>query len=571
MNHNFLTNVEQTIKENSDVGKLLTEICKIISISGNYSWCWIGTVNNQTGCIEPLPQCGIKPGYLKKIDFAVIQRMFKQQSFSGSLFNLAKFYVNNNIWNDPVWNNSKLQNWREKAFPSEFNSIAIFPLVQNLKTIGAVYLYSDKKDFFNHDELMLLEILLMNLSFALDKIELARCENESKQFYDKKEQDDKNQDDTLVVTYEKAEKIDRLKSAILASIGQKVWTPLNSIVGFVDLLGKKDNTFEEREAYCQLIASQSKYLLKVINDILQVINIDSHVVSLHRNTISLNNFLNEINSLFLNKLKNKNKKNVNLICNESPLIDDGLTTDVVKFRQIFTNLLDHAIMFTNSGDLSFGYYSHEKNILTCFVSYPGIELNLEDKIDIFDIFRKTADNSKSFGLSICKAYAHLLGGDIWLKTEPSKGSTIYFTLNYSSGETNSSKILNHLLMDKHWRTSEILLVEDDLCTIEYLTKILTQAGLKLFVAHDGKETEKFFQLLPQIDLVLLDVSLPDINGLELVKQMKIIRKDIPVIAQTALTVDDDGKELQNAGCDAYITKPYKRNQVLRVINSFMTA
>jgi signal transduction histidine kinase len=570
MNHSFLTNIEQTIKKNSDVGKLLTEICKIISISGNYSWCWMGTLNNQTGCIEPLQQCGIKPGYLKKISFSVSQRMFEHQSPSGSLFNIAKFYVNNDIWNDPVWNDSKLRNWREKAFPPEFNSMAIFPLVQNLKTIGAVYLYSDKKDFFNHDELLLLEILSMNLSFALDKIELERVEQDSNPFYADKKLDNEKQDKNLVVTYEKAEKIDRLKSAILASIGQKVRTPLNSIIGFVDLLEKKDNTFEERESYCQLIASQSKYLLKVINDVLQVSNIDSHVVTLQKGTVSLNMFLNEINSIYTRKLESKNKKNVVLICNESPFKHDTFTTDVFKFRQIFTTLLDHAIRFTDVGELRFGYHYHEKNLLTCFVSYPSIELNLEDKNDIFNIFRQPAGNSKSYDLAICKSYAHLLGGDIWLKTEPKTGSTIYFTLKYSLSEINSSGILNNLLIEKHWRTSEILLVEDDLCTIDYLTKILTQAGLRLFVAHDGKEAESFLQLLPQIDLVLLDVSLPDISGLDLVKQMKIIRKDIPIIAQTALAVNDDGKELQDAGCDAYITKPYKRNQVLDVINAFMT-
>lgn len=497
--------------------------------------------------------------------------MFEKQTPAGLLFNIARFYVNNNIWNDPVWNEPNMSIRREKAFPAEFNSIAIFPLVLNLRTIGALYLYSDKVDFFVQDEIMLLEILSMNLSFALDRIELTSNKIESKRTTLNKVEDYKNHDEKLVITYDKSEEIGRLKSAILASLSQKVRTPLNSIIGFVDLLGKNGNTAEEREAYCQLIASQSKYLLQIINDLLQISNLNSHVVSLKKETFLLNNLLNEINSTYLNKLENKNKKNVNLICVLSQLKNEEITTDIFKFRQIFTNLLDNAIRFNDSVELKFGFYSYDINLLKCFVSYQGIELNLEDKSDDFDIIGQSGDSSENYSLEICKENARLLGGDIWLETDSGMGCTIYFTLKCAPPEFSTSKILNHLLSIKHWRTSEILLVEDDLCTIEYLKKILTQAGLKLYVAHNGKETESFLQILPQIDLVLLDISLPDINGLELVKQMKIIRKEIPVIAQTALSVNDGGKELKKAGCDAYITKPYKRDQVLGVINSFMTA
>lgn len=575
MNHILLNKVDELILENKETEKLLNRTCHIISASGSYSLCWIGLINEKTGCIEPLPHCGTSSKYLKQINFGVSQKMFETQTPSGSLFNIAKFYVNNNIWNDPIWNQPTLHKWRARAFPPDFNSIAIFPLIQNLKTIGAVYLYSDKKDFFTHDELMLLEILAMNLSFALDKIESRKSKRMPESVVIKNNQFPAKQNNKINNSEEKSIDIDHLKSSILENISQKIKTPLNSIIGYVDLMEKSTNSSEENQAYCQLIVSQSKHLLQIFSDILQVSSLDSHVLKMKNETISLHNFLEEINKNYLKKLERKHEQNIRLICYQPPSSIEDIISDSKRIRQIFTILLDNAIKFISSGEVRFGYYSHDKDLLKCFVTYPFSGPDF-DKDNIFDIFRQTGEASRinygdsRFGFAVCKGNAHLLGGDIWLEADPKFGNTFYFTIKYTSQETNSSVILNQLIKDKHWRTNEILLVEDDLCTVEYLTQILTKAGLKIFVAHNGMETQRYFQLLPQIDMVLLDVSLPDVDGLELVKQMKIIRKDIPVIAQTALTISDGGQELLKAGCDAYITKPYKRDQVLSVINSFMT-
>ena len=175
------------------------------------------------------------------------------------------------------------------------------------------------------------------------------------------------------------------------------------------------------------------------------------------------------------------------------------------------------------------------------------------------------------GLAICKGNANLLGGDIRVESEPDKGTTFYFTLKYNPEESVSPTALKPENKNKHFKTHEILLVEDDACTIQYVTKILEQSGFKLLVAHNGKETVGLYEKLSEIDLVLLDMSLPDVSGFDLVKQMKKIRKDIPVIAQTALTVEDNGKQFLDAGCDGYITKPYKRETIMSAINSFISA
>src|ERR1035437_5925354 len=573
MDKKLLTDIEETFSKNSDIKKLLINTCKIISDSGNYSLCWIGIINENNGRMEPIPECEIELEYLETIYFALNQSMYESQVPSENIFNVGKYYVNNDIWNDPVF-----KGWRDKAIPPKLNSIAIFPLIQHLKTIGAVYFYSDKKGFFKHEELMLLQILSMNLSLALDKIKSDQDEKASKPELLSKEKELKRQNEKLLITREKTEELNRLKAAFLTNMSHEIRTPLNSIIGFADLLAKSDNTTEERQEYSQLIVSQSNYLLQLINNILQISKLDTHTVPLYKETVSLNKLLYERNVIYLNKLEDLNKKRIDLICRKQPVKTQfEITTDVSKFRQIFTNLLDNSVKFTDSGEIKFGYHSHDKNLLTCFVSDTGIGIKTKDKKELFDIFRQADEKSKrnygdtGLGLAICKGNAQLLGGNIRVESEPDKGTTFYFTLKYNRPEPTSPTVLKPGHKSQHWNTHAILLVEDDACTILYLTKILEQAGLKLLVAHNGKETEELYKKLSEIDLILLDMSLPDINGLDLVKQIKSIRKDIPIIVQTAVTVEDEGKQFLDAGCDGYITKPYKRDEILSLINSFITA
>ena len=573
MNNKLLTEIEETFSKNSDLKKLLLEACQIISDSGNYSLCWIGIINVETGRIEPLPECILKSEYLENIKYALNKSIYEGQLPSENIFNIGNYYVNNDIWNDPIF-----IGWREQAIPPEFNSFAIFPLIQNSKNIGAVYLYSDKKGFFKHDELMLLQILSMNLSLGLDKIIADQISAESNTELPISEHELKRYNDKLLIDREKTEELTRIKAEFLTNMGHKLRTPLNSIIGFADLLAKSETTAEERKEFSQLIVSQSNYLLQLVNNILQISKLDRHTLSLNKETITLNNLLDELNKLYADKLGNLNKRHIDLICKKpADILKFKLTTDALKFTQIFTNLLDNALKFTDSGQIKFGYYSHEKDELMCFVSDTGIGINPRDKRDLFDVFRQADLKSKrtygdtGLGLAICKGNANLLGGDIWVESEPDKGTTFYFTVKYNPGESVSQTELTTGIKYKHIKTHEILLVEDDSCTIQLLTKVLEMGGFKLIVAHNGKETRELYSKLSEIDLVLLDMSLPDISGFDLVKQIKTIRKDIPVIAQTAMSVEDNGKQFFDAGCDGYITKPYKRENVLSAINSFITA
>lgn len=569
--YRLLSEVEQAIVKFNKKEELLNEACQIISNNGGYPLCWIGMINSKTNFIKPIEHCKNVMLYHETIKVTVSENL--KESRDPSVINVlaGKYFICNNIWKDPI-----MKVWRQKAIPSHFNSMAVFPLLQNSETIGAIYYYENKIGFFTNDEIALLERLSTNLSYALEKIELQQKEEISRRLLEENEKTLKRQNDELEIARERAEESNRLKSAFLANMSHEIRTPLNAIIGFADLLKQADNSKEEQFDYCQIIVSQSDYLLRIISDILDISKLDSHTVSIYRETISLNGFLDELLRIYKNKLVKIRKKQIFLNCTKYLSADQfEISTDVVKFRQIFTNLIDNAIKFTDRGEIKFGYHTHDKEMLTCFVSDTGIGILPEYRDNIFDIFRQAENKAKKnyggtgLGLAISRGNAQLLGGNIKVDSEVDKGSIFYFTVNYVKNGDNSPKFKPKVFKTIS-KTKEILLVEDDLCTIEYIKIILSQVGFKTHVAHNGKEVEKFYDLLPQIDMVLLDMTLPDCNGFDLVKKIKSRYKEIPVIVQTAMTIVNDGKEFFEAGCDGYITKPYKREHLIELIQSHIS-
>lgn len=244
----------------------------------------------------------------------------------------------------------------------------------------------------------------------------------------------RRQNEELKVARKKAEESEQFKSAFLANMSHEIRTPMTAIIGFSDLLLGSDISKEAHD-YCKIIVHQSDYLLHIINDILDISKLDSHTVILNPENISLNKFLDELNVVYLNKLQ-KIEKNITLRCNKPDKLGDlNISTDFIRFRQIFTNLLDNAIKFTEQGEISFGFHECENNHLKCFVSDSGIGIDPKYHSEIFEIFKQVKNTSDKIyggtglGLAICKGNAQLLGGDIWIESEQNKGSTFYFTLN----------------------------------------------------------------------------------------------------------------------------------------------
>jgi signal transduction histidine kinase len=238
----------------------------------------------------------------------------------------------------------------------------------------------------------------------------------------------------LIAAKEKAEENDRLKTAFLHNISHEVRTPMNSIVGFSDLLADPDTLPEERKHYTEIIIQNSNQLLSIINDIVNIATIEAGQERAIINPVNINSICNLVYEQFLHKAKNKNI--ILVFNNYLPSVESDVMTDGTKLTQILTNLINNALKFTENGYIELGY-SVEGDNLKFFVKDTGIGIPPEKHEEIFKRFSQLnlAKNyqygGSGLGLSISKAYVELLGGKIWIHSSPGKGSTFYFTIPYT--------------------------------------------------------------------------------------------------------------------------------------------
>jgi len=375
----------------------------------------------------------------------------------------------------------------------------------------------------------------------------------------------------------KAEEGDRLKSSFLANMSHEIRSPINGIMGFSQMLQRKEYTPGKRRKFYHIIQSNTQHLLNIINDLLDVSKIDANQLTLNYQNFDLNKILQELYRGYEYELKEKGKEHIKLEVNFT--LDDRsryIHCDPNRFRQIMENLLSNAVKFTDEGIIEFGYELQSSNRLLFYVKDTGIGLSPDEQQYIFDRFRQVEDSTHrmsegtGLGLSISKNLVELLGGKMWTESKKGEGSTFYFTLPYErmstfqekEGENNEQEIQQ----DETGKT--LLIIEDDPTSIEYLKELLEPYGFELTVCKTGEQGYKSFKEHPDIDLILMDIKLPDINGLELIRKIRSLGSDkhIPIIAQTAYAMDGDAQRCIKAGCDDYISKPIDISDLLRMIN-----
>jgi signal transduction histidine kinase len=235
----------------------------------------------------------------------------------------------------------------------------------------------------------------------------------------------------------RAEEADRLKSAFLANMSHEIRTPMNAIVGFSSLL-LSELSETEKENYIRIINSNCENLMVLINDILDVSMIEANQIRIEPLPIDIHPLLRELESMF----RQKSKPGVDIILSmpmQKPLI---MVTDPYRFRQVFINLLSNALKYTEKGEIIFGY-QEPKDPVVFFVSDSGVGVDRKDFEKIFDYFMKLENSTTKLykgagiGLSISKKLVELMGGKIWLESEPGRGSVFYFSLPYSLSETTT--------------------------------------------------------------------------------------------------------------------------------------
>jgi len=366
--------------------------------------------------------------------------------------------------------------------------------------------------------------------------------------------------DALQKEKRKAEKSDRLKSAFLANMSHEIRTPMNAIIGFTGLIARNNLAAKERHEYIRHIQNSGEVLLNLIDDIIDIAKIEAGELKIIEKEYDINEMMNDLHRTFQQSLRQNRKEHIQLIMER--FVDSGkfhIKTDPFRLKQIMTNLLSNATKFTEKGQVNFGYRLEKDDMITFFVHDTGIGMTEENKKIVFDRFRQVEDSlnrkygGTGLGLAISRHIITLMKGKIWLESEKGKGTKFYVSLPYKPAEKQAIHIRSQEnekeLID--WSDKMILIAEDDDNNYFFLKSALKPTRLNLKRAINGKDAveiikndkEKNFQL------VLMDIQMPVMNGYESTAQIKRIRKDLPVIAQTAYAMSGEKEKSKKAGCD----------------------
>ncbi|WP_299526113.1 PAS domain S-box protein [uncultured Lutibacter sp.] len=378
----------------------------------------------------------------------------------------------------------------------------------------------------------------------------------------------------LIEAKKKAEESDRLKTEFISNMSHEIRTPMNGIMGFSELLGDPDLIDEKRKYFVQIIKNSGKQLLQIIDDIIEISKLGTKQVKVYEESVNLNDLLLELFSIFDSKAKE----------NKTPLyLEKGLSdkqsiilTDRSKLNKIVSNLLENALKFTNVGSIEFGYKlknNEESSIVEIYVKDTGIGIKPEDQKLIFERFiRANKEDSKKvkglgLGLSIAKENSLLLGGEISVESIVGKGTTFFITIPYKP-VFNEIEITNEMLQERQ----TILIVEDEEVNYLYLDTLLKDVlKLNCIILHakNGKEAIDICKSNTAIDLILMDLKMPVMNGYEATKEIKKLYPSIPIIAQTAYSTNEEQEKAIIAGCNAFISKPITKESLFNIINKFV--
>ncbi len=374
---------------------------------------------------------------------------------------------------------------------------------------------------------------------------------------------------------ELAIKADKLKSEFLANMSHEIRTPMNGILGFAQLLSKKEYDDDYTKKYLNIIHNNSKLLLNLINDIIDISKIEAEQLIIKNTEVCIHDICNDIYTTFSSQLNNNTNKEVQLRFAENKECKKTVLTDKNRLHQILVNLIGNAVKFTHHGFIEFGYHIQKnKEFIEFYVKDTGIGISEEHQKIIFDRF-KQADSTSTrkyggtgLGLAISKQLTELMGGKIWLESEINKGSEFKFIIPYQP--VKSKPIIEEaVLSTKELNTKTILIVEDDYTSFLFLETILNLQGAKVLHAHSASACFEILHLHPKIDLILMDIQLPKMNGYEATKLIRKEYKEIPIIAQTANAMEGDREKALEAGCNDYITKPINQMELIDKIQSLI--
>jgi PAS domain S-box-containing protein len=388
----------------------------------------------------------------------------------------------------------------------------------------------------------------------------------------------------LVKAKEHAEQSDRLKSAFLANISHEIRTPMNGILGFAELLKMPGLSGDQQQEYISIMQKSGARMLNIINEIVDISKIESGQMLVSLTDANINEQTEYIYTFFQPEAE---AKGIKLSFQNSLSAKESIIkTDREKVYAILTNLVKNAIKYTDSGSIEFGYTltpdaqvgersrTHEMEF---YIKDTGIGIPKDRQQAIFDRFiqadiaDKRAFQGAGLGLSISKAYIEMLGGRIWIESEEGKGSAFYFTLPYSAQpviQTVVKPVVPVNDVNAQIKKLKILIAEDDEVSEMLLSAVLKKQNHQVLEVWTGYKAVDVCRTNPDIDLIMMDIKMPGMDGLEATRQIRKFNNDVVIIAQTAYGQKGDSEKAIAAGCNDFIAKPLEIVLLMNLIRAY---
>ena len=409
------------------------------------------------------------------------------------------------------------------------------------------------------------DILLQKLAEASQKLQVAynhidEAEAKLKEYEEKAQQ---------------AEKASRMKSLFLANMSHEIRTPLNAIEGFSRIMCETDSQ-SERMKYMEIIESNNARLLSLIDEILDLSRVEAGEITIKKTQTDLNQLCQGLKQLF----KFRCPDSVTMVYTK-PNMNVTLNTDENRLTQVFSNLISNSLKHTTNGSISYGYrLINDGQEVEFFVSDTGSGIAAEDLPNIFKTYvskdAETMQNGYGLGLPLSKIIIEKMGGNIRCHSELGKGATFIFTLPFegtiggvqkNTRITTNSRTIRISSKDDSEQRSMILVAEDEDSNFE-LVKIVLARRYRLVRAKNGIEAvTKAEEEKPS--LILMDIRMPDMNGLDATRIIKEVHHDTPVVALSAYAFDENIREAKAAGCDDFLAKPFRVEDLIEMVHKYV--